>query len=78
MKAGESQFLPFLNGKKQFMIPIYQRTYSWTYEQCQQLWNDIVQVATDTRLEGHFIGSIVYIEKGQTLTKRQKSSNRDS
>ncbi len=38
MKAAESQFLPFLNGKKQFVIPLYQRTYSWTREQCEQLW----------------------------------------
>jgi uncharacterized protein with ParB-like and HNH nuclease domain len=29
MKALENQFLTFLNGKKQFIIPIYQRTYSW-------------------------------------------------
>src|SRR5947207_906328 len=45
MKAGEIWFLSIINGKKHFVIPIYQRTYSWTYEQCQQLWNDIVQVA---------------------------------
>src|SRR3989442_740935 len=63
MKAQENQFLTFLNGKKQFIIPIYQRTYSWTREQCEQLWNDIVRTATD---EGttHFIGSIVYIQHG--------------
>ena len=45
MKAGEIWFLSIINGKKHFVIPIYQRTYSWTYEQCQQLWDDIVQVA---------------------------------
>src|SRR5438128_6700637 len=63
MKAQENQFLTFLNGKKQFIIHIYQRTYSWTREQCEQLWNDIVRTATD---EGttHFIGSIVYIQHG--------------
>jgi hypothetical protein len=30
MKATETKFLDFLNGPKQFIIPIYQRTYSWT------------------------------------------------
>lgn len=64
MKAQENQFLPFLEGKKQFIIPIYQRTYSWTYEQCEQLWNDIVRVATDDSVPAHFIGSIVYIQRG--------------
>ena len=45
MKAGEIHFLSFINGNKHFVIPIYQRTYSWTQEQCEQIWNDIVQAA---------------------------------
>jgi len=63
MKATETKFLDFLNGKKQLIIPIYQRTYSWTDIQCKQLWKDIIG-ATDENVKGHFIGSIVYIEKG--------------
>src|SRR2546421_3877935 len=64
MKAVENQFLTFLNGKKHFIIPIYQRTYSWTREQCEQLWNDIVRTATDKEVTSHFVGSIVYIQHG--------------
>src|SRR5258708_32243118 len=64
MKAQENQFLTFLNGKKQFIIPIYQRTYSWTREQCEQFWNDIVRTATDNQSTTHFVGSIVYIQHG--------------
>ncbi|GCF11075.1 DUF262 and DUF1524 domain-containing protein [Dictyobacter arantiisoli] len=67
MKAQENQFLPFLNGKKQFIIPIYQRTYSWQREQCDQLWNDIVSAGTDNEMPGHFIGSVVYIQQGTIL-----------
>jgi uncharacterized protein with ParB-like and HNH nuclease domain len=67
MKAQEHQFLPFLNGKKQFIIPIYQRTYSWQREQCEQLWNDIVRAGTDSEMPGHFIGSVVYIQQGVIL-----------
>ncbi len=63
MKAAENKFLPFLEGKKQFILPIYQRTYSWTREQCEQLWNDIVRSAKDDEIRGHFVGSIVYIQK---------------
>lgn len=64
MKASETQFLPFLEGKKQFIIPIYQRTYSWKQEQCAQLWSDILRTATNENVRGHFIGSIVYIQRG--------------
>ena len=64
MKAVESNFFKFLQGTKQFVIPIYQRTYSWSKPQCEQLWNDIVKAGTDESIPGHFIGSVVYIEKG--------------
>lgn len=64
MKAQETNFLKFMQGTKQFVIPIYQRKYSWTIQQCRQLWNDIVRAAEDDQLKGHFVGSIVYIEKG--------------
>jgi len=64
MKATETKLLDFLKGPKQFIIPIYQRTYSWTLKQCEQLWRDIERAATDDTVSGHFIGSIVYIQKG--------------
>ena len=64
MKATEVNFLKFLEGTKQFVVPIYQRTYNWTTKECKQLWKDIVDVAQKDEVPAHFIGSIVYIEKG--------------
>jgi uncharacterized protein with ParB-like and HNH nuclease domain/predicted transport protein len=64
MKATEANFLKFLQGTKQFIIPIYQRTYSWTIPECQQLWDDIKHAAENDSVTGHFVGSVVYIEKG--------------
>ncbi|SDK38162.1 DUF262 and DUF1524 domain-containing protein [Sediminibacillus albus] len=64
MKATETNLLQFLKGPKQFVIPIYQRTYSWTKKQCAQLWEDIERAAEDEGLSGHFMGSVVYVEKG--------------
>lgn len=64
MKATEANLFKLLDGRKQFIIPIYQRTYSWTMKQCQQLWNDLLQLALDEKIPAHFIGSIVYIERG--------------
>lgn len=63
MKAVETNFLKFLQGTRQFVIPIYQRTYSWTRQQCEQLWKDIVR-ASDDEVSGHFVGSVVYVERG--------------
>ncbi len=64
MKAKETNFLEFLRGPKQLVIPIYQRTYSWTRKQCQQLWDDMLRVATRDDIPAHFIGSVVYISDG--------------
>ena len=61
MKATEVNFLKFLKQPNQFVIPIYQRTYSWNLKQCQQLWLDLIK-ASDEEVSGHFVGSIVYIE----------------
>ncbi len=66
MKAVEASLLPFMSGNKQFVIPIYQRPYSWTIKQCSQLWSDILKAARDDAVFGHFIGSIVYITQGPT------------
>ena len=64
MKATATNLLKFLQGTKQFVIPIYQRTYSWGLSDCQQLWSDILRVAQNDRTLAHFVGSIVYVEKG--------------
>ena len=64
MKARETKFLEFLRKSPQFVIPIYQRTYSWTEKECFQLWQDILRTGADSALSAHFVGSIVYIEKG--------------
>lgn len=64
MKATEANLLQFLSGLKQLVIPIYQRTYSWTRSQCQKLWSDILRVSEDDSVPAHFIGSVVYIQEG--------------
>lgn len=64
MKATEAKLLEFIRKSPQFEIPIYQRTYSWTQSECQQLWDDILRVGAYDEQMVHFIGPIVYIESG--------------
>ena len=64
MKATEAKFLDFLKKSSQFVIPIYQRTYSWTERECRQLWDDIIRTGRNDDISAHFVGSIVYIEEG--------------
>ena len=62
MKANEAQLLKFLKKVEQLQIPIYQRMYSWTERECQQLWDDILRSGANDDISAHFVGSIVYIE----------------
>lgn len=64
MKATAAKLLDFLKRSPQFVIPIYQRTYSWTEWECRQLWDDILRTGANDSIAAHFVGSIVYIEKG--------------
>jgi uncharacterized protein with ParB-like and HNH nuclease domain len=63
MKATETTLNSFLSQTKtQYIIPVYQRNYDWTEEQCQQLLKDILEVGISGNT--HFIGSIVYLHDG--------------
>ncbi|WRE78954.1 DUF262 and DUF1524 domain-containing protein [Helicobacter pylori] len=66
MKADAIKLLDFIgkSQEKQFVIPIYQRVYSWEKEQCKQLWDDIVKTGGNDQMNGHFIGSIVFVQDG--------------
>src|SRR5688572_27633967 len=64
MKATEAKLLEFLKKSPQFVIPIYQRTYSWGERECRQLWEDILRTGRNDAVSAHFVGSIVYVEKG--------------
>ncbi|MGP5165117.1 DUF262 domain-containing protein, partial [Arthrobacter rhombi] len=53
-----------MNKSSQFIIPIYQRNYSWTEKECAQLWSDVMSAGKNDAENAHFVGSVVYIEKG--------------
>ena len=62
MKATEKPILKFLEGPKQFFVPIFQRRYSWEQKNCEQFWTDVLNAGEDDKMEWHFLGSIVYLE----------------
>ncbi|GAA8490565.1 DUF262 and DUF1524 domain-containing protein [Helicobacter pylori] len=68
MEADVTTLLEFMkeNQKNQLVIPIYQRLYSWEKKQCEQLWDDIIKIGGNDKMNGHFIGSILYVLDGIT------------
>ena len=71
MKATDANLLAFISKAPQFVIPIYQRTYSWTEKECRQLWEDVRRAGRRDHIPVHFLGSVVYVEESlSTNTSR--------
>jgi uncharacterized protein with ParB-like and HNH nuclease domain len=67
VKAIDRPLPHILNGASQFVIPVFQRDYTWQAEtQCAQLWRDVLRAAQTSGEQGHFLGSIVYIPTGDS------------
>ncbi|GAA9496863.1 DUF262 domain-containing protein [Helicobacter pylori] len=52
----------FSGGKFYYQIPIYQRPYQWTEENCEKLLDDLFFNYEDDRESDYFCGSLVLIE----------------
>ena len=63
MDAGKKILLDLLTGSLRFVVPVYQRRYSWDEVQCRQLWADIVTAGRHPE-RMHFTGSIVWMQEG--------------
>lgn len=71
MIVSEQRLLEFMGMPDvQFVIPVYQRVYSWTERQCEELWADLQRAGSTGK--AHFIGTILYIEEdGQDAPTRR-------
>lgn len=58
MNITQNNFFSLLSGIKQYQIPIYQRNYRWTEENCKKLLEDIVRAGTPGN-PNHYIGSVI-------------------
>ena len=59
MQAKETKLQDIIEGTKQYVIPLFQRTYSWTNKEWEVLWKDLIELCEAENPRTHFIGSIV-------------------
>lgn len=59
MQAKETRLQEIIEGTKQYIIPLFQRSYSWTQKEWGVLWDDIIELSEMERPRAHFMGSIV-------------------
>ncbi|MFM5980002.1 MAG: DUF262 domain-containing protein [Sphaerospermopsis kisseleviana] len=59
MQASETKLQEIIEGNKQYVVPLFQRAYSWKKFQWEALWNDILELYRSDNRRPHFMGSIV-------------------
>lgn len=59
MKASETKLQPIIEGTKQYLVPLFQRTYSWDKKEWEVLWDDLIDLSEMENPREHFMGSIV-------------------
>src|SRR5262245_11654458 len=59
MKANETKLQPLIEGTKQYVVPLFQRPYTWEKRHWQTLWRDIQELLNDPGDKSHFMGAIV-------------------
>lgn len=59
MQAQESRLRRLIEGTTQYVVPLFQRPYSWAEKQWRTLWLDVVEKANHDDERAHFFGSIV-------------------
>ena len=60
MNTDQGNIVKMFQSMAQYVIPVYQRRYSWGDRQCEKLWNDMYDVYKKGK-RNHFIGSIVTV-----------------
>ena len=71
MYAVTADFLKLLGADStQFVIPVYQRVYSWDERECRDLWKDVMRAGRDG--QAHFIGSFLYTPEAASSATSMK------
>ena len=59
MKADDSYLQPLLEGVKQYVVPLFQRAYSWKKDEWATLWKDLMEIYGSEEERDHFFGALV-------------------
>lgn len=59
MKASETKLQRIIEGMNQYVVPLFQRPYSWGAKQWSVLWEDLTELCEEDQPRSHFMGSIV-------------------
>jgi hypothetical protein len=66
MQIKQERLLDFMGASGvRFSIPVFQRVYSWSERQCEELWDDVMRAGAAEDGDGHFMGMLLYAVDAQ-------------
>jgi len=77
MHAGETKVQTIIDSQRQYVIPLFQRPYSWESPQWATLWQDLAELCEDESPRNHFIGSIVTMPSKSVVADLRVSQDLD-
>lgn len=66
MRAQHTSLREIIEGGNQFVVPLFQRTYSWDQKEWHQLWEDLMELYEQEIPRKHFMGSLVTMPSDPT------------
>ena len=70
MEVANQTLQATLNSANQYVIPVFQRYYSWRKPSWEKLWNDLVELQESDQLSArHFMGSLVFVPRDPATFK---------
>ncbi|MBN1668159.1 MAG: DUF262 domain-containing protein [Anaerolineales bacterium] len=72
MKASEAKLQAILNSPNCYIVPVFQRYYSWGRDNWEQLWGDITELlenSQDNPAATHFLGTLVFVPESMQPDK---------
>jgi uncharacterized protein with ParB-like and HNH nuclease domain len=54
MKASEAKLQRVIEGANQFVVPLFQRKYSWDSKEWNTLWEDLMELHEEESKRNHF------------------------
>ena len=59
LNAEQKYILKIFEDRTKYVIPPYQRAYSWTENECEELFEDLKNAYYTNKNEGYFLGNII-------------------
>ena len=78
MEGNVRNISEYLRGATKLIIPVYQRNYDWKRENCELLFEDLIDLETIHKLEGLFEDFRLFIKINEKMVHAKEALKKDA